>query len=187
VFRCEVVGAVAASDTVAEWGDETLGRERRQGGWLFERDGLGLVEGIGADVEILARVGCIGGRAGVDGGCIFELLVLAGEVTGDANGGVDGTHGPAGETVEALPVLAEDTFAEFVDERRGHQRGALFFPAVDLLEQGLGEAGLRGEVAHHLRKQHSVGRHWAFRSDVGVAAAGGREECKESKRAGEAH
>ena len=53
VFGGEVVGAVAAGDTVAEIGDDAVGGEGWEGGGLVERDGFGFVEGVGAEVEIL--------------------------------------------------------------------------------------------------------------------------------------
>ena len=82
------------------------------------------VERVGAEVEILFGLGCGEGGAGVGGGGFFELLIFAGVVADDADGGVDGAHGPAGKAVEALPVVAEDALAEFVDEFGREESGA---------------------------------------------------------------
>ncbi len=125
----------------------------------------------------------------MDGGGVFELLIFAGEVADDAHGGVDLAHGPAGKAVEALPVAAEDALAEFVEELgRQERRSLLAVLAADLVEQLVGEAGLRGELAHHLREQDGVGRHRRLGHDVLAMAAGWREEgAQERELAGEAH
>ena len=88
---------------------------------------------------------------------------MPGEVADDADRGVDLAHGPAGEAVEALPVLAEDALAELVDEPGCEEGWAFFAVPFDLLEEGVGEAGLRGEFAHHLRQEDGVGGHGDFR------------------------
>ena len=124
VLGGEVVGAVAAGYACAERGDDAVRGEGRERGGLVERDGLGFVERVGAEVEILLGLGCGEWSAGVDGGRVFELLIFAGEVADDADGGVDRAHGPARKAVEALPVGAEDALAEFVEELGRQERGA---------------------------------------------------------------
>ena len=59
---------------------------------------------------------------------------------------------------------------------------------VELVEELVGEAGLRGELPHHPGEKDGVGRHRRFRDDVGMLAAGGREEQGgERELAREAH
>ncbi len=123
----------------------------------------------------------------MDGGGGFEFLVFAGEVADDADGGVDGAHGPAGEAVETLPVGAEGALAELGEECGGEECGTLFVSLVDLVEEGVGEAGLGGELAHHLREQDGVGGHGCFRNDIGAMAAGNGEEAEQNQRGAKAH
>ena len=120
--------------------------------------------GVGAEVQVGEGGFAGGGAGGVAGGCAsggghaIDLRVLAGEVAGDADGGVDLMHGPAGESVQAFPVLAEDHVAEVVDEVRGEKGCAGFLGvALDLCEELFREAGLRGELSHHGGEEDGVG------------------------------
>ena len=172
------VGAVAAYDTSAEVADDAFSREAGESGRMVEGDGLGLVEWVGAEVDELFGVPGLlwcgtdgsGGCAGVyDGlGC---SVVFRGGLADDAHGGSDAGHGPSGEAVEVLPVFAEDEFAEALDERGGQQGWAAFAIAVEVGEEGIGEAGCGGELAHHLGEEDGVGRHGGFGDHVGLVAS----------------
>jgi len=111
VFGGERVGAVATGDPCSERSNDAFGCKAGKTRGFIEKYNLRLVDTVGAEVEILPGLGCGEWGARVDGGGIFELLILAGEVADDADGGIDGTHGPARKAVEALPVGAEDALA----------------------------------------------------------------------------
>ena len=176
VLGGEVVGTVAAGDAVAEIRNEAVGAEGGQRRWVLKRNGTGGVERVRAEVEVLFGLRCGRRCAGMNGGGVLEFLVLAGDVADDADGGVDGAHGPAGKAVEPLPVVAEDALAQFVDQLWCQQRGALLAALVDLREKVVGKAWLSGELTHHLREQNCVGGHGGFRRRVGVMAAGGHQK-----------
>ena len=183
------IGAVAAGDAVTELGDASLfpgllGEVGEVRG-LVEVGGGGVVERERAEIDP-AGEGWRGmgaaGRGGRGGGGtlagVGEALggrVLADQVAGDADGGVDLAHGPAGEAVEATPVLAEDELAEGVGEFGGEECGAVLVALVDLGEHGLGEAGSCGELLHHGGEQHGLRGHGRGRRGVaGSAGAAGQ-------------
>ncbi len=203
------VGAVAAGDAVAEGSDDSLSGEAGKCGGLVEVYGFGVGKRIGAEVDPGGDGGCWavvwsscgflrlrwrirphpfamrlregGAPAGVSGiGEAFGLRVFADDVAGYADGGIDLAHGPAGEAVEALPVLSEDEFAHGVGELWGEEGGTVLAAFVDLGEDGFGEARFGGEMLHHLGEEDGVGRHGAGGRGVACAAAAAGERGGDS-------